>query len=73
MLASRLLRVHHRRQRQMCIRDRLNVAPRVAVAQQEEEFDPIPTETSSFREKMTANTSDDDDALSYFAALANDD
>jgi len=54
----------------------LNVAPRVAAVQQEEEFDPIPTstiETSSFREKMSASTSDDDDALSYFAALANDD
>ena len=52
----------------------LNVAPRVTAVQQEEEFEPIPTESvSSFREKMTANTSDDDDALSYFAALANDD
>jgi hypothetical protein len=52
----------------------LNVAPRVTSVQQEEEFEPIPTESvSSFREKMTANTSDDDDALSYFAALANDD
>ena len=60
----------------------LNVAPRVAAVQQEEEETPVATggfndsditPQSSFREKMSANTSDDDDALSYFAALANDD
>ena len=60
----------------------LNVAPRVTAVQQEEEETPVATggfndsditPQSSFREKMSANTSDDDDALSYFAALANDD
>ena len=49
----------------------------------DEEYEPAPvtggfndsdiTPQSSFKEKMSANTSDDDDALSYFAALANDD
>ena len=70
-----------------------NIAPRVSAAQQEEEFEPIPT-GGGFNdpEIMAASTpvpqsmkkeldnltpasavSDDDDALSYFAALANDD
>ena len=60
----------------------LNVGRPPAVSINDEEYDPAPTtssttETPSLREKISANTSNDasndDDALSYFAKLANDD
>ena len=57
----------------------LNTAPRTTIREQEEEeFEPVAVSTppvaSAFRERMAATpSSDDDDALSYFARLAEED
>jgi hypothetical protein len=63
----------------------LGAAPAVSRAQEEEEYEPAPvsggfndsdiTPKSSFRQKMESSSStadEDDDALSYFARLAED-